>query len=107
MTVVRPPEFNCLMSIDHGEAVVAVTGELDMSTAPELSRSLAGVLDQHPQRLTLELGGLEFIDSTGLTLLVRTSKHLKAHEGALELAHPTPPVRRVLEIVGLDGLLVA
>ena len=107
MTVVRPPEFSCLASLDHGEAVVAVTGELDMSTAPELSRSLAGVLDQHPQRLTLELGGLQFIDSTGLTLLVRTSKQLKAHEGALELAHPTPPVRRVLEIVGLDGLLVA
>ena len=107
MTVVRPPEFSCLASLDHGEAVVAVTGELDMSTAPELSRSLAGVLDQHPQRLTLELGGLEFIDSTGLTLLVRTSKQLKAHEGALHLAHPTPPVRRVLEIVGLHGLLVA
>ena len=107
MTVVRPPEFSCLASLDHGEAVVAVTGELDMSTAPELSRSLAGVLDQHPQRLTLELGGLQFIDSTGLTLLVRTSKQLKAHEGALELAHPTPPVRRVLEIVGLDGMLVA
>ena len=107
MTVVRLPELSCLASLDHGEAVVAVTGELDMSTAPQLSRSLAGVLDQHPQRLTLELGGLEFIDSTGLTLLVRTSKQLKAHEGALQLAHPTPPVRRVLEIVGLDGLLVA
>ncbi|HEX2046955.1 MAG TPA: STAS domain-containing protein [Acidimicrobiales bacterium] len=107
MTLVRPPEFSCLASVDHREAVVAVNGELDMATAPELSQSLAGVLDQHPRRLTLELGGLEFIDSTGLTLLVRTSKELKEHEGALELAHPTPPVRRVLEIVGLDGLLVA
>lgn len=107
MTVVRPPEFSCLASLDHGEAVVAVAGELDMSTAPELSRSLAGVLEQHPQRVTLDLGGLAFIDSTGLTLLVRTSNHLKRHEADLRLAHPTPPVRRVLEIVGLDGLLVA
>ncbi len=107
MTVVRPPEFSCLASLDHGQAIVAVNGELDLSTAPELSRSLSDVLDQHPQRVTLELGGLDFIDSTGLTLLVRTSKRLKDHEGSLELAHPTPPVRRVLEIVGLDGLLVA
>lgn len=107
MTVVRPPEFSCFASLDHGEAVVAVTGELDMSTAPELSRSLAGVLEQRPQRVTLELGGLAFIDSTGLTLLVRTSNDLKQHEGDLRLAHPTPPIRRVLEIVGLDGLLVA
>ena len=107
MTVVRPPEFSCLASLDHGQAVVAVRGELDMSTAPELYRSLADVLDQHPRRVTLELGSLSFIDSTGLTLLVRTSKRLKEHEGALQLAHATPPVRRVLEIVGLDGLLVA
>ena len=107
MIVARPPQFSCLASLDHGQAVVAVTGELDMSTAPELSRSLTDVLDQHPRRLTLELGGLDFIDSTGLTLLVRTSKRLKEHEGSLHLAHPTPPVRKVLEIVGLDGLLVA
>ena len=107
MTVVRPPEFSCLASLDQGQAVVAVSGELDMATAPELSRSLAGVLEQHPAQLTLELGALSFIDSTGLTLLVRTSKSLKEHEGSLQLAHPTPPVRRVLEIVGLDGLLVA
>ncbi len=107
MTVARPPEFSCLASLGHGEAVVAVRGELDMSTAPELSRSLADVLDEHPQRVTLDLGDLSFIDSTGLTLLVKTSHHLKEHEGALQLTHPTPPVRRVLEIVGLDGLLVA
>ncbi len=107
MTVVPPPELTCLASLGHGEAVVAVTGELDLSTAPALSRSLADVLDQRPQRVTLELGRLEFIDSTGLTLLVRTSNRLKEHDGTLRLAHPTPPVRRVLEIVGLDGLVVA
>ena len=107
MTLVRPPEFSCQATVDHGQAVVAVAGELDMTTAPELSRSLAPVLDQHPRDLTLDLGGVDFIDSTGLTLLVRTSKALQAHEGALHLVSATPPVRRVLEIVGLDGLLVA
>jgi anti-sigma B factor antagonist len=107
MTVVRPSQFSCQATLDHGRAVVAVSGELDMCTAPELSRSLAGVLGQHPHDLTLDLAGVGFIDSTGLTLLVRTSKELRAHEGALHLSSPTPPVRRVLEIVGLDGLLVA
>ncbi|MGH9265725.1 MAG: STAS domain-containing protein [Acidimicrobiales bacterium] len=107
MTLVRPPEFSCQTTVDHGQAVVAVAGELDMTTAPELSRSLAPVLDQHPRDVTLDLAGVDFIDSTGLTLLVRTSKALQAHEGALHLLAATPPVRRVLEIVGLDGLLVA
>ncbi len=107
MTMVPPAEFRCLATLDHGEATVALSGELDMSTAPALSRSLSEVLDQQPQHVTVELGDLAFIDSTGLTLLVRTSKRLREHEGTLALAHPTPPVRRVLEIVGLDGLLVA
>lgn len=107
MTLVRPPEFSCQATLDHGRAVVAVSGELDMSTAPALSQSLDGVLDQHPQDVTLDLAGVDFIDSTGLTLLVRTSNALQRHEGALHLTSPTPPVRRVLEIVGLDGLLVA
>jgi anti-anti-sigma factor len=65
------------------------------------------VLDHHPQEVTLDLGRLAFIDSTELTLIVRTSNSLKTHDGALRLTHPTPPIRRVLEIVGLDGLLVA
>ena len=107
MTLVRPPEFSCRTTVADGEAVVAVCGELDLSTAAELSRSLAPVLDQHPQAVTVDLAGLQFIDSTGLTLLVRTSKRLREHHGALRLACPTPPVRRVLELVGLDSLLLA
>ncbi len=107
MFVVRPPDFTCLATMDHGEATVAVAGELDMSTAPQLSRSLNEVLDQHPSRVTVDLSGLAFIDSTGLNLLARTSNVLTAHDGAFVLTHPTPPVRKVLEIVGLDGLLAA
>lgn len=107
MTLVRPPSFSCRATLDEGGAVVAVCGELDMSTAPELSRSLAPVLEQHPQELTLDLAAVEFIDSTGLTLLVRTANRLKEHEGALVLSSPTASVRRILEIVGLDSLLAA
>ena len=107
MTLVRPPQFTCRTTLDHGQAVVEVSGELDMCTAPELSRSLAGVLDQRPHDVTLDLADVDFIDSTGLTLLVRTSNAQQRHEGTLHLSSPTPPVRRVLEIVGLDGLLVA
>lgn len=107
MTLVRPPELSCQTTVDHGRAVVAVAGELDLSTAAELSLSLAPLLEQRPATVTMDLAGLEFIDSTGLTLLVRTSNRLGEHHGVLQLASPTPPVRRVLELVGLDALLVA
>ncbi|MDQ3898550.1 MAG: STAS domain-containing protein [Actinomycetota bacterium] len=107
MPVVWPSGFTCLATLNGAQATVEISGELDMSTAPELSRSLSEVLDRHPREVTVDLGRLAFIDSTGLTLLVRTSNSLKQHDGALRLTRPTPPVRRVLEIVGLDGLLVA
>ncbi|HEX3623713.1 MAG TPA: STAS domain-containing protein [Acidimicrobiales bacterium] len=108
MSLVEPSsEFTSWASFEPGGAVVAVRGELDLSTVATLARSLAPVLDTHPHELILDLAELRFIDSTGLSLLVKTSKELKEHEGMLALTHPTPPVRRVLEIVGLDTLLVA
>jgi len=105
MTLVRPPDFRCSATLDHGRAVMAVSGELDLSTAPQLSQSIAEVLDQQPEDLTLDLAELRFIDSSGLALLACTSKTLRVHNGTLHLVSPTPPVRRVLEIVGLDTLV--
>jgi anti-sigma B factor antagonist len=107
MTLVRPPEFTCRTTVDHGLAVVSVTGELDLSTATGLTEALAPLLDMNLRAVTIDLAGLEFIDSTGLTLIVRTSKALRQHGGELRLTSPTPPVRRILELVGLDSLLVA
>jgi anti-anti-sigma factor len=103
----RPPALTSCTTYDHDTAVVAVSGELDLSTAPGLGEALAQVVERHPHALTVDLAGLAFIDSTGLTLLVRTSNRLREQDGTLSLASPTPPVRRVLEIVGLDHLLVA
>ncbi len=107
MTLVRPPVLISRTTFDHDHAVIAVSGELDMSTAPDLSDALADVVDRHPRDLTVDLADLAFIDSTGLTVLVRASKQLRDHDATLRLASPTPSVRRVLEIVGLDHLLVA
>jgi len=106
MTPVRSSEFTSRATVADGRAVVAVNGELDLSTAPVLTRCLAPVIGAHPRDVILDLAGLEFIDSTGLTLIVRTSNELRVHAGTLALAHPSPPVRRVLELVGLDGMLV-
>ena len=109
MTMVRPPALTSRTTFDQDldHAVVTVAGELDLSTAPCLGEALAHVVDRHPHEVTVDLAELAFIDSTGLTLLVRTSNRLREYDGTLSLASPTPPVRRVLEIVGLDHLLVA
>lgn len=87
--------------------VLTVSGELDMSSVPALSRELAAVLQEQPESVTLDLAGVTFIDSSGLNLLVGTSKALRKHQGTLWLSSPRPPVRRLLEIVGLEAMLVA
>jgi anti-sigma B factor antagonist len=107
MTMVPPAALTSRITLDHGDAVVAVSGELDLSTAGELGRALIDLVGRHPHALTVDLAGLRFIDSTGLTLLVRTRTQLAEDGATLWLSSPTPPVRRVLEIVGLDTLLVA
>jgi anti-sigma B factor antagonist len=84
-----------------GVFVVAVEGELDMSTAPELERELEqGVaLDAAP--LLLDLSGCEFIDSTGIALIVRTWQSLDG-DRALALCGVGDQVERVLDITGIE-----
>ena len=105
MTLVRP-ELSCEVRAGGPGPVVSLVGELDLSSAPVLAETLDQVLDRCPQVVTLDLSGLDFIDSTGLSLLARTSKALKGYDGRLRLLSPRPAVRRVLELVGLHPLLV-
>lgn len=84
---------------DQGRVVV-LCGELDVSTCPALSEHLAA-----PPRpfLVLDLSGLTFIDSSGLGA-IHSARQRSIHDGGtLVVARPTPIVRRVFEITGLDS----
>ena len=87
-----------------GEQVVAVTGEIDVATSPELRQAIAGVIDD-ADRLTIDLSGTTFIDSSGLGVLVGALKRARelGREG-VTLRGVQEPVRRVLEITGLTDL---
>jgi anti-sigma B factor antagonist len=87
-----------------GEQVVAVTGEIDVATSPELRQAIAGVIDD-AERLTIDLSGTTFIDSSGLGVLVGALKRARelGREG-VALRGVQEPVRRVLEITGLTDL---
>ena len=85
------------------EARVRVAGELDMETAPRLRQCLAEVAARRPSSVCLDLRDLQFIDSTGLSLLVAAARQLP--DGALRVTELRPPVRRVFELTGVDSLL--
>ena len=97
-----------MISPSPGTARVAVTGEVDLATAPELRERLLGVLHTHrPAVLDIDLAGVTFLDCTGIGALVAVH-NAAVHEGCqVRVCHPQPIVRRVLEVTGLlDALTV-
>lgn len=75
-------------------------GELDLATIAVLEEL---VLDALPdQRVVLDLRGLHFVDSSGLRGLLLLRRRVDEAGGRLVLREPTPSVRRVLEVSGLD-----
>ncbi len=86
-------------------AVVAVAGELDMATAPEVWEKVDGLLSAGRHRLVFDLSELSFCDSTGLSVFVRARNRSAASGGEVFLAAPQRAVRRVLEVSGLVAVL--
>jgi anti-anti-sigma factor len=84
-----------------GVFVIAVEGELDMSTAPDLERELEGVISAEETPLLLDLDRCEFIDSTGIALIVRAWQTLNG-KGGLALCGISDQVKRVLDITGIE-----
>jgi anti-anti-sigma factor len=92
------------LNIDRNEhtATVRISGEIDLTSAPRLEDEVTGLIGDSVSNLTIELGGVSFMDSTGLRVLLKASKLLEGAGGNLVLRHPSDPVRRLLEISGLD-----
>lgn len=84
------------------QTVVRVVGDLDASTSPTLRDCLAGLLDQGTDDLVVALDSVPFCDSSGLGVLVGAHRRLAHDGGHLEVRHPRPPVRHLLEVSGLD-----
>jgi anti-anti-sigma factor len=85
--------------------VITVGGELDLATAPQLEEALMPPLDGGAS-VALDLRPLEFMDSTGVRVIVAAHLSAQEHGGALTVcAIPDGPVARVLEISGLDTVL--
>ena len=98
----RVPQFNCFLKTSGGVATVKLAGELDMATASDAESALRQALSAGCHRIVIDLRDLEFMDSTGLTLLVRWD--LGAHNDGYDLAliKGSEPIHRLLTLTGLD-----
>ena len=99
-----PAPFKVKSEQVAGTTVIHVAGELDMNTAPRLERELEGPLATGENPLLLDLSACEFIDSTGIALIVRAWQGLGG-EGRFALCGVGDQVKRVLGITGLDSTI--
>jgi anti-sigma B factor antagonist len=97
----RSTEFSIEHSADVRGVVLALSGELDLSSAPELEQALTEAKPEPGRRLLLDLSQLSFMDSTGVSVLVRAKQDAGANGWLIAVRSPTGQVRRLLELVGL------
>jgi anti-sigma B factor antagonist len=83
--------------------VVRLGGELDLYNAGQVRTALADASAKAPERIVVDLGEVEFIDSTALGILIETRTKLD-NRGGLLLASPRLETRRALQISGLDQI---
>ena len=91
-----------LETLSEGGAVVHVDGELDLATAPELEKLLAGI--DLGERLVIDLSPCTFLDSSAVRVLITTIRDAGERGGAVTLVAPDPGVARVLEIASVDTM---
>ena len=82
--------------------VLAVSGELDLVSSPELEEALARVDGSEPALVILDLREVEFMDSAGLSVLVKAHQRAQSAGRRFGLVNGTPQVRRLLSLTGMD-----
>ncbi|GAA2324419.1 STAS domain-containing protein [Streptomyces cuspidosporus] len=84
--------------------VLEIFGELDYDNATELRELIPTIPLRPGQRLILDLGGMEFCDSSGLSALIAAYHHAQAAQADIALAAVPAHTLRTLRIVGLDQI---
>lgn len=87
-----------------GEVRLRLSGDIDVSVGGELAEALSRAIGGGPSRVVLDMESVGFMDSTGLSAMVRAHNSLHAHGGRLLVRNPSPVVARLLGIVGLDEM---
>jgi anti-sigma B factor antagonist len=81
--------------------VISVTGEIDVYTAPSLRERLNELVASGHYALVVDMEGVEFLDSTGLGVLVGGLKRVRSHDGSLRLVCAQEKILKVFRITGL------
>lgn len=85
-----------------GAHVISPRGEIHVSTAPELAQHLSSAIESGKTAIVLDMSGVEFIDSTGLSVLLNGLRLVHQMHGRMALVCTNPTVLRLFQITNLD-----
>lgn len=94
-------QFNVDVRRDGSAAVVAVRGELDLASGPELEAQLDQLAGPETQLVVVDLRQLDFMDSTGLSIIVRAHQRLADQGCEMGLVKGSQQVQRLLDLTGV------
>ena len=97
------PYFAAQVDSTPSGAVVRLEGELDVATCDELLSAVESVEEQ--DSIAIDLGGLTFIDSSGISAFLRCLQRVSDAGRRLVFTSPSPQVARTLRLVGVDTVL--
>ncbi len=88
--------------VGDGSYVIALSGEVDLYTAPEFKQQLLDVIAKQAKQVIVDFSDTTFIDSTTLGVLVGGVKRLRTNDGQLSLVCSDRNITKIFEITGLD-----
>lgn len=91
--------------IDGDECLIALTGELDLSNSERLRERMEAARNSGVDRVVVDLSRLQFIDSTGLRILLRAEQASRTEAVTLRFVRAGGQVERVMKVAGIDGEL--
>jgi anti-sigma B factor antagonist len=84
--------------------VVSIGGSVDIYSSPELRGELKVALDAKVKKLVIDMGGVAFVDSSGLATLIEALQKVQAYSGKLLLCNLSPKVLGVFQLANLDRI---
>ena len=90
--------------VDGNRHIVAVTGEIDLFTAPEFKQRVAEPIDAGRSNVIIDLTATTFIDSSSLGVLIGAHRRLKLRGGSLVVVCDNEAIVKTFKITGLDGV---
>lgn len=98
--------MNITTAFEAGRLTVFLSGELDHHEARGIIRTIDELVDEYlPRDCALDLSGLTFMDSSGIAVIIRTSRRMKVLGGRAWIENPPKQVRRVIDASGIDRLV--